>query len=118
MVWTRGVALSVLAFAVALNAYGNGFFDGHVGNVWKATNPIFLGCTLVTVPILWNRGSLTGRLGALFIAAQGIVLFINAYFVNNGTIWDALDPLRILTLLVWASVALADGIGRSAVTGE
>ena len=117
VVWTRGVALAVLAFAVFLNAYGNGFFDGHVGNVWKATNPIFLGCTFIAVPLLWRQGSLLARLGALFIGAQGVVLFINAYFVNNGTIWDALDPLRILTLLAWAVVALAEDARRRGETG-
>ena len=117
VVWTRGVALAVLAFAVFLNAYGNGFFDGHVGNVWKTTNPIFLGCTFIAVPLLWRQGSLLARLGALFIGAQGIVLFINAYFVNNGTIWDALDPMRILTLLAWAVVALAEDARRRGETG-
>ena len=117
VVWTRGVALAVLALAVFLNAYGYRFFEGHYGDVWKATNPIFLGCTLIAAPALWRRGSLLARAGALFIAAQGIVLFVNAYFVNNGTIWDALDPLRLLTLLAWASVALAHGSGRSAETG-
>ena len=108
VVWTRGVALAVLAFAVFLNAYGNGFFDGHVGDVWKATNPIFLGCTIVAVTVLWGRGSLLDCMGAAFFSGRlGVVLFINAYFVNNGTIWDALDPLRILTLLVWSGAALA-----------
>ena len=112
VVWTRGVALAVLALAVFLNAYGNGFFDGHVGDVWKATNPIFLGCTLIAVPVLWARGDLNARVLALFVGAQGVVLFINAYFVNNGAIWDALDPLRILTLLVWSGAALANGVPR------
>ena len=117
VVWTRGAALGVLALAVFLNVYGNGFFDGHVGDVWKATNPIFLGCTLIAVPVLWRQGSLLARLGALFIGAQGVVLFINAYFVNNGTIWDALDPLRILTLLAWAVVALAEDARRRGEMG-
>ena len=117
VVWTRGAALGVLALAVFLNVYGNGFFDGHVGNVWKATNPIFLGCTFIAVPLLWRQGSLLARLGALFIGAQGVVLFINAYFVNNGTIWDALDPLRILTLLAWAVVALAEDARRRGEMG-
>ncbi len=115
--WTRGLALVVLAVAVVLNAYGNGFFDGHVGDVWKSTNPIFLGCTLIAVPALWRRGSLLARSGALFVAAQGVVLFINAYFVNNGAIWDALDPLRILTMLAWAVAALAEDARRRSETG-
>ena len=115
--WTRALALAVLAFAVFLNAYGNGFFDGHIGDVWKATNPIFLGCTLIAVPALWRRGSLLARGGALFVGAQGVVLFINAYFVNNGTIWDALDPLRILTMLAWVIAALAEDARRRGEMG-
>ena len=61
VVWTRGAALGVLALAVFLNVYGNGFFDGHVGDVWKATNPIFLGCTLIAVPVLWRHGQTSSR---------------------------------------------------------
>ena len=118
VVWTRGVALAVLALAVFLNVYGGGFFHGHVGDVWKATNPIFLGCTLIAIPVLWGRGSLVARTGALVVGAQGVVLFVNAYFINNGTIWDALDPLRILTLLAWAGVALADDAQRRTETEE
>ena len=117
VVWTRGAALAVLALAVFLNVYGNGFFDGHVGDVWKATNPIFLGCTVIAVPLLWARGSLIDRVAALFVGIQGVVLFINAYFVNNGTIWDALDPLRILTLLAWSVVALAEDARRRSEMG-
>ena len=117
VVWTRGVALAVLALAVFLNAYAYRFFEGHYGDVWKATNPIFLGCTLIAVPVLWARGDLNARALAVFVGAQGVVLFVNAYFVNNGTIWDALDPLRILTLLVWSGAALANGVPRSAKTG-
>ena len=117
VVWPRGVALAVLALAVILNAYGNGFFGGHIGDVWKATNPIFLGCSLIAVPVLWARRDLNARVLAVFVGAQGVVLFINAYFVNNGTVWDALDPLRILTLLVWSGAALTDGLGHSAKTG-
>ena len=117
VVWTRGVALAVLALAVFLNTYGNGFFDGHVGDVWKATNPIFLGCTIVAVTVLWGRGSLLDRMGAAFFSALGIVLFINAYFVNNGTIWDALDPVRILVLLVWSAAALTASAQHHKETG-
>ena len=108
VVWTRGVALAVLALAVFLNAYGNGFFDGHVGDVWKATNPIFpwLHAHCRTNALGTGRPERPSP-GPCSWGAQGVVLFINAYFVNNGAIWDALDPLRILTLLVWSGAALA-----------
>ena len=111
VVWTRGAALALLAVVIFLNVYGDGFFEGHVGNVWKASNPLFLGCAIVAVTVLWGRGSLLDRLGAAFLGALGIVLFINAYFVNNGVIWDAIDPMRILVLLVWSAAALSPGLG-------
>ena len=37
--------------------------------------------------------------------ALGALLFANAYFVNNGTLWQVLDPVRMLTSLAWAAVA-------------
>ena len=38
-----------------------------------------------------------------------VVLFVNAYFVNNGTLWDALNPMRALVFLVWSVAALRPG---------
>ena len=38
-------------------------------------------------------------------AAIGALVFANAYFVNNGVLWQILDPLRMLTSLAWAAGA-------------
>ena len=81
-----------------------------MGDVWKAINPIFLGCSGIAVATLWGRGSSAERIGAVFFAALGTVLFVNAYFLNNDTIWEALNPLRVLVLLLWSAAALTVGV--------
>ena len=108
--WTRSLVLGVLALVVFLNVYTDALFGGHVGNVWKAINPIFLGCSSIAVTTLWTRGGSAERIGALFFAALGTVLFINAYFLNNDAIWEALNPLRVLVLLLWSAAALTAGV--------
>ena len=35
----------------------------------------------------------------------GAMVFANGYFVDNGVIWQILNPVRMLTALVWAAVA-------------
>ncbi len=104
--WTRSLVLTVLAVVVFLNAYTDALFGDHVGNVWKAINPIFLGCATVAVAALWSRGGFWDGIGAAVFAALGTVLFINAYFVNHGILWEALNPLQVLVFLVWAFAAL------------
>ncbi len=106
VVWTRGVVLGVLALVVFLNTYGDRFFEGNFGNIWKTVNPVFLGCALISITVLWNRGDLLHRLVAALLAVMGVVLFINAYFVNDGTLWEALNPLRALVFLLWSVAAL------------
>ena len=108
--WTRSLVLGVLALVVFLNVYADALFGGHVGDVWKAINPIFLGCSSIAVATLWGRGSSAERIGAVFFAALGTVLFVNAYFLNNDTIWEALNPLRVLVLLLWSAAALTVGV--------
>ncbi len=108
--WTRSLVLGVLALVVFLNVYTDALFGGHVGDVWKAINPIFLGCSGIAVATLWSRGSSAERIGAVFFAALGTVLFVNAYFLNNDTIWEALNPLRVLVLLLWSAAALTVGV--------
>ena len=104
--WTRSLILTVLAVIVFLNAYSEVLSAAHFGNVWKAVNPIFLGCTTVAVTVLWNRGGFWDGIGAAVFAALGTVLFINAYFVNHDILWEALNPLRLLVFLLWAMAAL------------
>lgn len=109
VVWTRGLILGVVALVVFLNSYGDGLFEGNFGNIWKTVNPVFLGCTIIAVSVLWKRGGQLDRLGAALLTALGVVLFINAYFVNNGTLWDALNPVRALVFLMWSAAALKPG---------
>ena len=104
--WTRSLTLSVLALVVFLNAYTDSLFAGHVGDVWKAVNPLFLGCSTIAVVALWSRGGFWDGIGASLFAVLGTVLFINAYFVNHDILWEVLDPLRVLVLLLWAIAAL------------
>ena len=104
--WTRSLTLSVLALVVFLNAYTDSLFAGHVGDVWNAVNPLFLGCSTIAVVALWSRGGFWDGIGASLFAVLGTVLFINAYFVNHDILWEVLDPLRVLVLLLWAIAAL------------
>ena len=69
--WTRSLVLGVLALVVFLNVYTDALFGGHVGNVWKAINPIFLGCSGIAVTTLWTRGGSAERIGALFFSRAG-----------------------------------------------
>ena len=102
--WVRSLALGILALAVLFNGYSNLFGD-HWGEVWRTINPLFIGSTSVAAVTLWRSGSQAARAGALVPAALGAVVFANAYFVNFGVLWQALDPVRMLTFLALAAVA-------------
>ncbi|MCY3913760.1 MAG: hypothetical protein OXG43_11030 [Chloroflexi bacterium] len=104
--WTRSLLLTVLAVIVFLNTYTEVLSSAHFGNVWKMINPLFLGCTTVAVVALWSRGGFWDGIGAAVFAALGTVVFINAYFINHGILWEALNPLRALVFLLWAFAAL------------
>ena len=106
LAWTRSLILTVLALIVFLNTYSDALSAAHFGNVWKAINPLFLGCSSVAVVTLWGRGGFWDGIGASLFAALGTVLFVNAYFVNHDILWEALNPLRVLVLLLWAIAAL------------
>lgn len=114
--WTRSLILTVLAVIVFLNTYSDVLSAAHFGNVWKAINPLFLGCSTVAVAALWSRGGFWDGIGAALFAALGTVLFINAYFVNHDILWEALNPLRVLVFLLWAIAAL-QGDARSQESG-
>ena len=103
--WVRSLALGLLALVVLANAY-TGLFGNYWGEVWRTVNPIFIGSASVAAVALWRSGGAAGRVGAAVSVALGGVLFANGYFVNNGVIWQIMDPLRMLTALAWAAGAL------------
>ena len=103
--WVRSLALGLLALVVLANAY-TGLFGNYWGEVWRTVNPIFIGSASVAAVALWRSGGAAGRVGAAASVALGGVLFANGYFVNNGVIWQIMDPLRMLTALAWAAGAL------------
>ena len=43
--------------------------------------------------------------GAVVSAALGALVFANAYFVDNGVLWQILNPARMLAALAWAAGA-------------
>ena len=102
--WVRSLALGILALAVLFNGYSNLFGD-HWGEVWRTVNPLFIGSTSVAAVTLWRSGQTTARVGALASAALGVLLFANAYFVDYGVLWQALNPVRMITFLALAAVA-------------
>lgn len=102
--WVRSLALAILALAVLLNGYSDTFGDNW-GNVWRTINPLFIGSSTVAAVALWRTGNAAGRVAGVVSLALGAIVFANAYFVDNGTLWDALNPLRMLTALAWAAVA-------------
>ncbi|MDE2702551.1 MAG: hypothetical protein OXH91_05345 [Chloroflexota bacterium] len=102
--WVRSLALGVLAFVVFGNAYTDLFGD-HWAAVWRTVNPIFIGSSSVAAVTLWRCGTLLCRTAAVLSAGLGALLFANGYFINYGTLWDALDPLRMITAMAWAAGA-------------
>ena len=102
--WVRSLAMGVLALAVLANGYGDLFGD-HWGNVWRTVNPVFIGASSVAAVVLWRCGCAAGRVAAVVSAALGALLFANAYFIDDGVLWQVLNPVRMLTALAWAAVA-------------
>lgn len=103
--WVRSLALGILAVVVFANGYTD-LFGNYWGAVWRTVNPLFIGSCSVSAVVLWRCGCFAGRIGSAISAALGIVLFANAYFVNNAVIWQIMDPVRMLTELAWAGGAI------------
>ena len=102
--WTRSLALGLLALVVLANGYSDLFGD-HWGNVWRTVNPLFIGCSGVAAAAFWRSRSPWGYVGAVVSAGLGALVFANAYFVDNGVIWQILNPVRMLTAVAWAAFA-------------
>ena len=109
--WVRSLALGILALVVLANGYSDLFGD-HWGNVWRTVNPLFIGSSSVAAVALWRRGCAPGRVGAAVSAALGALVFANGYFVDNGVIWQILNPARMLAALAWAAAAGQAGVYR------
>lgn len=111
--WLRSLALALLAAAVVANAY-TGLFGDHAGNVWRTVNPIYIGGASVAAVLLWQSGDHRQRSAALVSLALGSLVFANAYFVDEGVIWQFLNPLMMLSSVASAGFAStpAAGSGR------
>ena len=110
--WVRTLFLSLLALAILINQYTDGFGD-HSLDVWYTIDPLFIACGSVAAMTGWGRAmtqkQCDGQFNPATMAASNIgsglavALFINAYFFNdNETAFEILDPLMILALLIWA----------------
>ena len=102
--WVRSLALGILALVVLANGYSD-LFDNHWGNVWRTVNPLFIGSSSVAGVALWRCGCAAERVGAVVSVTLGALVFANGYFVDNGVIWQILNPVRMLTALAWAAGA-------------
>ena len=103
--WVRNLALGIVALAVLANGYSD-LFGNYRGDVWANRQP--------SVHRFLQRGcggsvgaadALRGAWARWFRRRLGALVFANAYFVNNGVIWQILDPARMLTALAWAAGA-------------
>ncbi len=110
--WVRSLALGILAAVVLLNGY-SGFFGDHWGNVWRTVNPLFIGSSVVAAAALWRCGCAEARLASVVSLALGALLFANAYFVDNGVLWQILNPVRMLAFLAWAAGASRINVAAS-----
>ncbi|MCY4625094.1 MAG: hypothetical protein OXC99_08865 [Chloroflexi bacterium] len=110
--WVRSLALGILAFAVLANGY-SGLFGDHWGNVWRTINPLFIGSSSVAAVALWRTGCAAGRGAAVVSAGLGAIVFANAYFIDNGVLWQILNPVRMLAALAWAGCAGEANIAAS-----
>ena len=117
--WVRTVCLTALAVAYLLNNYTDIFKES--GNIWNTVNPLFIACATVAICTGWRR-VMAQRQGMepanpfVFIAAvvatgMAVAVFVNAYFTNDSGAWNVLDPLIILSLLIWASAVRRTNVG-------
>ena len=102
--WVRSLALGVFAVTIFVNTY-TGVFGDYSGEVWATVNPLFLAFCSVSAPALWRCGCPAGRVGAGIVVILGIVVFFNAYFINDGVVWRIMDPLMTMAALAWAAGA-------------
>ena len=104
-------ALILTGFAVVVfvNTYGDHSsdfsaspFGDNTQTVWESIHALVVGFSVAGALTLWQRGGTAYRVGSVLAIAFGAIDLINANFLQNGTIWQILDPLMILAALYWA----------------
>jgi hypothetical protein len=104
--WVRSLALGIFTLAVFANTYSDAWFGDYSDEVWLTINPLFIAFSSVAAVSLWRCGCAAGRIGAATAVVLGVAVFVNAYFTNNGIVWQIMDPLMMLAALAWAAGAL------------
>ena len=98
------LAFGVYALAIFVNAYTPAFGE-YVGAAWRTINAFFIAFAILSAAGLWRCRCASGYVSAGLMAVLGVVIFVNAYFVNSGVVWDIMNPLMILAALAWAAGA-------------
>lgn len=107
----RALAMALLVPVIFLNAYTEEIFGDHVGTVWEVIDGLVVALSAVIGVSLLRSGCNSGRLLAAISTVTGVLVFINYLFINNETLWSALDPVMMLVALLWAVVGLSPDIG-------
>ncbi len=107
----RCLAMVLLTFVTFLNTYTEEIFGDHLGTVWEVIDSLFITLAIVVALSLWRCGCASGRVVAVISVVAGGLVFANYLFVNNQTLWSALDPVMMLLALVWAAAALSPTLG-------
>ena len=98
------LAFGVYALAIFVNAYTPAFGE-YVGAAWRTINAFFIAFAILSAAGLWRCRCASGYVSAGLMAALGVVIFVNAYFVNSVVVWDVMNPLMMLAALAWAAGA-------------
>lgn len=103
--WVRGVALCVYTLVVFLNLYV-GWFGDSSENVWRTSDDLFIGVSIVAAVRLWLTGETLLRAAALIIAAFGLVMFLGFIVLHDySAVWWTMNPLTMLTALAFAAAS-------------
>jgi hypothetical protein len=107
----RALAMVLLVPVIFLNAYSEQIFGDHVGTVWEVVDGLVIALSAVIGLSALRCGCNSGRLIAAVSAVTGVLVFINYLFINNETLWSALDPVMMLLALLWAVIGLSPDVG-------
>ena len=107
----RTLAMVLLTLVIFLNTYTDEIFGDHLGAVWEVVDGLFVALAAVIALSASRSGCNSGRFMAVISVITGVLVFANYLFIDNETLWSALDPLMMLVALLWAVVGLSPGIG-------